>query len=153
MRYYSKKGPILSLIVWALVITLIGTMIFLLFHGLNDSDTLFEFIVIAIACVLIIWLWMNTYYEITNKGLLKVVTGPFHYTSIEIKGIKSITKTRNFISSPALSMDRIEIQYNKWHSIIISPKDKNQFINQLMELNPDINVDDAYTNKEKINII
>ena len=37
-------------------------------------------------------------------------------------------------------MDRIRINYNKYDEIFISPKEKQHFINQLLEINPDIQV-------------
>ena len=43
-------------------------------------------------------------------------------------------------SAPANSFDRIEIIYNKFDSIIISPENKQQFIESLLVINPDIKV-------------
>lgn len=138
MRFYSKKGPIMTIIIWGLILVLLGSIIFVLINGVDDSDSLFCLIIIMITFVLITWLWVNTYYEITNNEKLKIITGPFKYANIDIKAIKAIESTKNIISSPALSMDRIEIQYNKWHTIIISPKDKVRFIEMLKEINPEI---------------
>jgi hypothetical protein len=59
-------------------------------------------------------------------------------TKIDIRTIRKINKTRNPISSPALSLDRIEIIYNKFDSILISPKDKQAFVEELLKINPDI---------------
>ncbi|MGE8205826.1 PH domain-containing protein [Heyndrickxia sp. NPDC080065] len=141
MRFYSKKGPIISISMWSLIIILFSTMIFLLIQGIHDSDTLLGLVIVLISFVLIIWLWTNTYYEITNNGNLKIIAGPFKYANIDIKAIKSINSTKSIISSPALSMDRIEIQYNKWYTVIISPKDQSQFIKKLKEVNPEIDVE------------
>jgi hypothetical protein len=42
------------------------------------------------------------------------------------------------MSSPALSLDRIEIFYNKFDSVIISPKNKADFVAELKSINPAI---------------
>ncbi|KYC98189.1 PH domain-containing protein [Heyndrickxia sporothermodurans] len=146
MRFYSKKGPIITIITWSLFIVLLGTIIILLIHGLEDSDSIFGLIIVSISLVFVTWLWMNTYYEI-NNGKLKIIAGPFKYAIIDINEIKTIESTKNIISSPALSMDRIEIQYNKWHTIIISPKNQAEFIYELKQINPKI-VDNTYNEEQ-----
>ena len=45
--------------------------------------------------------------------------------------IKTVTPTSNPLSSPALSLDRLQINYGRWGSIMISPKDKEAFIQDL----------------------
>lgn len=39
---------------------------------------------------------------------------------------------------PAISLDRIEIRCGKFNSVIISPKQKVEFINHLKSINPNI---------------
>lgn len=60
---------------------------------------------------------------------------------IDINDIRKIVQTTNPMSSPALSLDRIEIFYHKFDSIIISPKDKILFIEDLKRINPAIEID------------
>jgi len=62
-------------------------------------------------------------------------------TKIPISSINTIKETDNIISSPAASLDRLEIFYGKYDSIIISPMDKNEFIQDLLKINPNIEVD------------
>ena len=57
-----------------------------------------------------------------------------------INTIYKISETYNPLSSPAGSIDRLEIKYNKSESVLISPKDKNAFINDLILVNPNIEV-------------
>jgi len=49
-------------------------------------------------------------------------------------------ETNSLESSPAYSLDRLELRYNKFERIIISPKDKDGFIKILSELSPNIEV-------------
>tara|TARA_R110002124_G_scaffold107094_2_gene259411 strand:- start:557 stop:970 length:414 start_codon:yes stop_codon:yes gene_type:complete len=60
--------------------------------------------------------------------------------NIEIKTIWKIVETYNPLSSPAASIDRIEIFYNKFDSILISPKKKKKFIEDILKINPNIEV-------------
>jgi len=84
----------------------------------------------------------NTFYTLTDDGKLKIKCGIFSASSIDISTIKSIRKTRNPISSPAPSLlSRIEIAYNKYDAVIISPKDKISFIKAIKAYKPDIEVD------------
>ena len=53
---------------------------------------------------------------------------------------KKITETNNALSSPATSLDRLEITYGKFDSVIISPKQKQEFINDITTLNPNVEV-------------
>jgi hypothetical protein len=57
---------------------------------------------------------------------------------LDIQSIKKIEKTRSMLSSPAASLDRLEITYNKWDFVFIAPKDKAAFVAQLKQLNPEI---------------
>jgi hypothetical protein len=59
-------------------------------------------------------------------------------TKIDIKSIRKIYRTRNIISSPALSLDRIAIVYNQYDEVLISPINKEDFIEELMKINPNI---------------
>ncbi len=59
---------------------------------------------------------------------------------IPIQSIRKISETNNILSSPAYSIDRLEIFYNKFDSIMISPKYKKEFIENLLELNPNIEI-------------
>ena len=59
---------------------------------------------------------------------------------IEISKIRKIEKSNSILSSPALSLDRIALYYNKYDEVYISPKEKQDFLNNLLEINPRIEV-------------
>lgn len=79
----------------------------------------------------------NTYYAIKDTTL-NVHSGIIINTNIEIANIKSIKQTNSMMSAPALSFDRIEIFYNTYDSVIISPQNKKDFIETLKQINPAI---------------
>lgn len=92
---------------------------------------------VSLVFAFILHLFFGTYYTIENNKL-KIKCGIFSYKPIEIDKIKEVSKTKNIISSPAPSFDRIEIKYGKFDKIIISPKGKLNFANDLVAVNPNI---------------
>lgn len=77
----------------------------------------------------IIWLYLATKYVITDERL--TVHGGLFRVSIPKASITSVTDTRNPLSSPAFSLDRLEIKYGEGKMILISPKDKTAFRSDL----------------------
>lgn len=70
-------------------------------------------------------------YIIDGKQLI-VKSGFMFSQKFFIDDIRSIKATRTLLSAPAASLDRLEISFNKT-SVIISPKDKTDFINSIKE--------------------
>lgn len=86
-------------------------------------------------CALFIgWIWLGTGYTFTYTGL-EVKCGPFKRI-IPFEDINLIQHTRDASSGPALSLDRLEIQYARNKSVLISPSDKNLFLKTLREHSP-----------------
>lgn len=96
-------------------------------------------IIILLVVAFIIHLFTTTYYQIDGQ-VLKVRAGFLVNQSIAIERITKIAETRNPLSSPANSLDRLEIAYNRYDSVLVSPKDKKGFIAALTVINPAIEV-------------
>lgn len=79
----------------------------------------------------------STYYVIDGNTL--VIRSSFLTWRVPIRQIESITPTRSALSSPALSLDRLRIDYNG-KSILISPENRERFIAMLRSVNPSISV-------------
>lgn len=84
------------------------------------------------------YLNIATLYTINENGLLTIKCGFLYKKTIDISSIKTITKTNKILSSPAPSLDRIQLTFGKGKSILISPKDKISFASDLIKINPDI---------------
>jgi hypothetical protein len=82
-------------------------------------------------------LLFNTRYIISNE-VLNIKSGFVFKVDIDIQKIKKIAPNSTIWSAPALSFDRIEVFYNTYDSIIISPKNKKDFIETLKQINPTI---------------
>lgn len=72
---------------------------------------------------------LRTYYRI-DRGTLTIVSGPLRRT-VAIDTITSVERTRNPLSSPALSLDRLRIRYGDNKSVMISPADRDRFLKAL----------------------
>jgi len=89
-------------------------------------------------CLLfILYLAYSTEYVFENE-ILKIKCGFLYCRSIKVSRIKSVSKTNNLIASPAASLDRIEIKYDEYGVLAISPKNKDAFVKNLLEVNPNI---------------
>lgn len=84
--------------------------------------------------IFVCWVWFKTGYTISDKELL-VQQGPFHW-KIPLESIKKVRRSNEFVSSPALSLDRLEITYSNGKSILISPDKIDAFLNILRERCP-----------------
>ena len=75
------------------------------------------------------WIMATTRYDLTDEWLV-VRSGPFRWR-IAIAEITSVVPTRNPLSSPALSLDRLRIEYGHGRAVMISPRDRAAFLRAL----------------------
>lgn len=101
----------------------------------------FSFIALAIVAS-ILFLALYTIFSITysiNNEILTVKVGVFQCNQYIIKDIIKIQNTNSILASPASSLDRIAIYFKHNKSpLIISPQHKDDFIQNLLDINPEI---------------
>ena len=108
----------------------------------NEQVPLLVIIPTCIFCFaavgLIIWIWVNTYYEIKD-GLLHYKSGPLK-GKISISSIIKITQNQTMYAGtkPALARKGLIITYGKWNEIYISPLLDNDLIKELKKINKGI---------------
>ena len=76
-----------------------------------------------------IWIFASTDYTLTDTAL-DIRSGPFRW-SIPFADITALVPTRNPLSSPALSLDRLRVESGSHKSIMISPRDRDEFIREV----------------------
>ena len=76
-----------------------------------------------------VWTLVGTYYVIDATSLV-IRSGPFHWI-VPLREIRSVQPTRDARSGPALSFDRLRIEYGGGRVILISPREKEQFLADL----------------------
>lgn len=134
MVYYSKISiGLLSFI----FIALFSSFIPIFFDEELSIEVLIVLFFMMVLFGFILHMFLNTKYTIKEEEL-QIQCGFIKYKPIKIQSMKKISKTNNIISSPASSFDRIEITYGKFEEIILSPKDKHKFADELLRINPDI---------------
>ncbi|MCL2347943.1 MAG: PH domain-containing protein [Planctomycetaceae bacterium] len=99
----------------------------------------FPFMIMVFCGVsLLLQLVFLAYYTIDGKNKW-IRSGPCRL--LEIEKIRKITENSDLISSltsPTWSLDRLEITYNKYDTVCISPKEKAKFLRHLLSIKPDI---------------
>lgn len=139
MKIASKKDGWLTLIVWGSMLFAIGSGVFsLLADTQKEAPALVILILSVILPLFLLWIWCTTFYILDEESLV-IRYGPFSKT-IPLQSIRSVKKTRNPLSSPALSLQRIEIAYGKYDFVLISPKDRDAFIEILARRCPQANI-------------
>ena len=134
MIYYSKVSYTLLIVVF---IVFFGPLIpNYINDGFNSSIFLMT-LALIILFGLIVHMFFNTTYKI-EKEKLHIKCGFFKYRPVNIREMKKVSTSSNVISSPAASFDRIEITYGKFEELIISPKYKTKFVEDLQKINPKI---------------
>jgi hypothetical protein len=82
--------------------------------------------------ILIYFFVVKIKYELDDEKLV-IFMGPIRYKSIDIQTIRKMELSNNPLSSPAASLRRLAIYYNKWGYVLISPKNREAFINDVLE--------------------
>ncbi len=85
--------------------------------------------VTLLVVMIVVSLLFRTYYSVEGETL-RIVSGPFRWR-VPIGEIEALEPTRNPLSSPALSVDRLRIRYSGKKSIMVSPADKRRFAKAL----------------------
>jgi len=134
MIYYSKVSYTLLIVVF---IVFFGPLIPNYINDGFNSTMFLMTLALIILFGLIVHMFFNTTYKI-EKEKLHIKCGFFKYRPVNIKEMKKVSTSSNVISSPAASFDRIEITYGKFEELIISPKYKTKFVEDLQKINPKI---------------
>lgn len=128
MRKKSKIDLWVSLLLWFTAIIITVTLIFI-----PTEERAIGFVIGIPSLIMILWIYFGSYCEL-RENYLYCRVGPF-YEKIYYEKIKSLKLSRNFLSSMALSRERIEIgQHGKGYfmgTTFISPIDREEFYKAL----------------------
>ena len=126
--YQSKIG------IW--IVAIMATAFTMGLYGAYMTHDYINLGVLTFIFVFVTYLFATTRYIVTGN-LLQVKSGFVVNKKIDITTISKIEETYNPVSSPAASLDRLEVTYTGG-SVIISPKDKCGFVTHLQSVKPDI---------------
>jgi len=136
----SKRDAWIVALIWFGVVIIVASTI-----GIITSPTSFLFRVSMIllslsAAGFCLWVLYVTYYRLTETRLI-IRCGPFT-SKISLEAIEEVKPSRNPLSSPACSLDRLHIKYQgSRFGMLISPRDKRQFLEDLVASCPQLELD------------
>jgi Bacterial PH domain len=111
---------------WIPIYTLIiGQGIFLM------EQTNVWFFLFHLTLAILIYLFIVRIQYIITADQIIIKMGPFSYRKIDIATIRKMELSNNPLSAPAASLQRIAIHYNKGGYILVSPKNRAEFIDEV----------------------
>jgi hypothetical protein len=81
---------------------------------------------LVIGVVLPLWILSSTCYLVHDENLL-IRSGPFRW-NIPLSDIMRVVPTSSALSGPALSLDRLLIEYCAGKTVLVSPRDRAAFM-------------------------
>jgi len=128
-RFESKKDRWIVFVLWGAVIVILFTS----FKLLTDSGVTTNLLLQPVN-LLTIYICLSVLYQtyyIINGEYLILRSGPI-VKRIRIDDITAIKETKDMLSSPALSIDRLKIIYKQSKvGIMVSPLEKELFLREL----------------------
>ncbi len=125
-RFRSKVDAWIAVL---LAVAIVGMLFAFIAVMINEPSVKLRLVVGAMTVLglaLMLSVMLRTHYTVGN-GEVRIVSGPFSWT-IPIADITDIKETRNPLSSPAMSLDRLKISYGRRKWVMVSPADKKKFI-------------------------
>ena len=134
-KTFKSKIDLLLLI--PLSVILIAAAVYVIYNKVVIGE-----ILVGLFAAFIIYIWADTFYTVTDDDKLKIKSGFLFEQEIYIKSIKKVRPVKHRRTSPALSSDRLEISYNRYGRVVVSPNNQSEFIKELKEVNPRIRIED-----------
>lgn len=138
-NYLSSKSFFIVIVLWGLVLFM---LIMMLLNLNKPSLDVAPIIITSLASALVVWILLDTRYVIKNSFLF-YRSGPFR-GRIDINKIDKVQYFSGLYTQvtmkPALDIKGYIITYNKQEDVYVSPKKSNDFIAELLKINPKIEV-------------
>lgn len=87
-------------------------------------------VLLITGCGLPLWIQFGTWYQLEGQ-VLQVRSGPFRWY-IHVLEIQKLVPASSLRASPALSMDRLRIEYGSGRALLVSPVSKPDFVAALI---------------------
>jgi len=113
-------------------------------EDLREKEFLIYLGVTILTIGLFLWIQLGTYYKIEN-GYLHHRSGPF-FGKMKTSSIKKIKYHSGWyvpvLYRPSTDIVGVIITYNKFDDIYFSPQQRDEFVRDLLKINPEIEVID-----------
>lgn len=134
--YPSKRDAWIVLVLWVAVAGMVAAAVAIWVDEAPLGFRAGMSALLAATAALTLWVMYSTAYTF-EKGELIVRSGPFRW-KVPLDSIHEAFPTRNPLSSPACSLDRIRIRYGRRWGIMISPENKSAFLRDLVTRVPEL---------------
>ena len=136
-HFPSKRDLWLTAVIWGASAVSVAAGIAVLVEGAPPLLLVFVLLVCAGTPVFMLHVLYTTGYTFDGR-LLRIRSGPFAF-SVPLAEIDSVTPSRNPLSSPACSLDRLHVRYRgSRRGVLVSPEDKAGFLHELVLRCPDL---------------
>jgi hypothetical protein len=129
---FSSKVDLWLLIVLLVAVAICGAILAHNWNELLGRGWLFTALIgipLAIGVIFPLWIVVSLRYFLSDQAL-RIRCGPFTWR-IALGEITAVSETSNPLSSPALSFDRLRIEYGNGRAVMISPEPREEFLRQL----------------------
>lgn len=124
--FRSKVDWWIRLLLGFVIVGVFVAMGSVVLEGADPVATTVTILVCLAGLALFVSVLLGTVYTV-DRGILLIRCGPFRWR-VAIDSITAVEETRNPLSSPALSLDRLRIRYGKHRQVMVSPADKAGFL-------------------------
>lgn len=128
MVFRSKIDAWLGLLLLAAGAVLAGVAVQLMLSPIG-WPRLLGLPLLAFGTGLPLWLLATTRYAIGAQDLL-ILSGPATWR-VPLREIRKVSRSRSLLSAPALSLDRLRIDYGPGRWCLVSPADREGFLRAL----------------------
>ncbi len=140
--HFRSKADISIIVIFIIgIVTLLISTISELLSDQSLFLKIFLTIVLSLGNLFFVSSLVNTRYIVTNQYL--IIWFALLKRKIPLSEISQINNVGDLITSPALSLDRIEIIHHQTKKLYVSPKNKIEFVNTLKSYNSNIMVNEG----------
>lgn len=130
-HFPSKRDAWLTVVLWIAAAMCLAAGVAQVGVGPSAGRLVFLIVLLGVAA-LVLWVLYGTSYTFAGD-LLDIRSGPFRF-KVPVADVVSVHPSRNPLSSPACSLDRLLIRYGT-RQIMISPDDRSAFLDTLARRN------------------
>ena len=124
MQVKTYKTRVSALLMSICVIATIAPLLFVSKESILFVAPIMLFVLLLLASVVKIK-------YVIDGDTLKIYSFFWIHNDIDIKSIRKMEPSRCVLSSPAASLKRLAIHYNKYDVVYVSPRNQEDFINEI----------------------
>jgi hypothetical protein len=130
-HFSSKRDLWLTVVIWGACGMSVAAGLAVLAEGAPLMRLGFVLLVCVGSPAFMLWVLYRTGYTFEGEKLV-IRSGPFVFR-VPLAEVESVTPSRNPLSSPACSLDRLHVRYqSSRRGVLVSPADKPGFLHELV---------------------